>query len=183
MGASKAQRAATAARREQAIKLKIAGADWKTIANRLGYASAAAACKDVTRALEQARAEMRVGLETLRDIDLERLDRLQLALWPAASRGDQKVADTVLRIMDRRAKWTGFDVPPEVEQRIRAEVVKSIAGQMAQVWGRVLAGIPGLTAEQAAAVPGLLDAAIAAVVGRGAQRAIEGQVVDDEAAA
>ncbi len=184
MGASKAQRAATADRRNRAIKLRLAGAEWQAIADQLGYADKGAACKDVTRALERHLVAQRTSAETLRNLELDRLDRLQLGLWTAATGGDHKTADTVLRIMDRRARWAGFDVPPDVEERIRAEVVNSVGAQMAVVWGRVLSGIPGLTEDQRAAVPGLLDEAIrwfTASAARG-RRAIEGAVVDDDEA-
>ncbi len=180
MGASKAQRAATAERRNKAIKLRLAGAEWQAIADQLGYADKAAACKDVTRALERHLVAQRTSAETLRNLELDRLDRIQLGLWTAATSGDHKTADTVLRIMDRRARWAGFDVPPDLEDRIRQETTVRIAAQMATVWGHVLDGL-GLSAEQAARVPGLLDAAIATFTAAAAprRRAIEG-VVDDE---
>ncbi|MER6860724.1 hypothetical protein, partial [Streptomyces pilosus] len=47
----------------------------------------------------------------------DRLDALLLAHWGAATSGeDPKAADLVLKIMDRRAKLMGLDMP------VRAEV-------------------------------------------------------------
>lgn len=184
MGASKAQRAATADRRNRAIKLRLAGAEWQAIADQLGYADKGAACKDVTRALDRHLVAQRVSSETLRNLELDRLDRLQLGLWTAATAGDHKTADTVLRIMDRRARWAGFDVPPDLEDRIRQEMTLRIGAQMATVWGRVIDGL-NLTAEQAALVPALLDAAISTFTAAARRpAALEGSVADadDDAA-
>lgn len=115
MATSKAQKAATAARRTQAIALRLAGADWTTIATALQYADRGAACKDVTRALEKYVAEQRVGLAELRELEVQRLDRLQRGLWSEAVSGNPKAIDAVLRIIDRRAKLLGLDAPVKVQ--------------------------------------------------------------------
>lgn len=109
MPASKAQQTQTAKRRAQAIQARLAGADWQTIAEQLGYSSRGAACKDVTRALEQSRAAAQKSGEDLRTLELARLDRMQRALWPKVVEGDHKTADTVLRLMQRRARLAGLD--------------------------------------------------------------------------
>ena len=115
MPPSKAQRAKTAARRNQAIALRLAGASWDDIARQLGYASRGAACTDVTRALEQYVTEGRVSAEVLREQELRRLDRLQATLWPQALQGDTKVIETVLRIIDRRCRILGLNAPERHE--------------------------------------------------------------------
>jgi hypothetical protein len=180
VGASKAQRAATAARRDRAVQMRMACAGWQQIATALGYADKAAACKDVTRALERNNAALRASTETLRTLDLDRLDRMQLGLWPTAIAGDSKATDAVLRIMQWRARLTGTEIPPDAEDRIRQEMTVRIGAQMATVWGRVLSRLQ-LTAEQNAAVAGLLDEEIGAFVATASmqQRAIDGVVVDE----
>lgn len=182
MVASKAQQAATAERRNKAIELRRAGVEWQRIAETLGYSSKAAACKDVTRARDRAQAAVRVSVEHLRQEEIERLDRIQVGLWPAATKGDPKAADTVIRVIRERSRLNGVDVSPDVEERIRGEMTARIGAQMGVVWGRVLGGIPGLTEEQRAAVPGLLDEAIRwfTTTGGRVQAAIEGTVVDDD---
>lgn len=180
MPPSKAQRAQTAERRSKAIQLRLAGADWTQIADALGYADRAAACKDVTRALEAHVATQRAGAEVLRETELQRLDRLQRGLWPAAIAGDTKSADTVLRVIDRRMRLLGLDVPPDVEDRIRRELVARIGAQMYMVFGQVLDGL-GLTDGQRQSVPALLDAAVGGFVGRERQ-VLEGSIVEGEAA-
>lgn len=129
MANSKAIRAYTAQRRTKAIALRMAGADWDTIADRLDYSSRAHACKDLTRALAANLAEMGRSVEELREVELMRLDRLQAALWAAAVGGDVRAVDSVLRIVDRRCKLLGLDAP------LRAEVftVDAIDAQIAEL--------------------------------------------------
>jgi hypothetical protein len=109
MPASKVQRAATAERRNKAIAMKLAGADWALIATSLDYSGPAAACKDVTRAMEASLAAQVRNAELLRHQELLRLDRLQRGLWTRAVAGDHKCADTVLRVIQTRIKLLGLD--------------------------------------------------------------------------
>lgn len=115
MPASKAQRAKTADRRGKAIALRLAGMDWQTIADRLDYSSRAAACVDVNRALEANLAEQSQAADTLRETETLRLDRLQAAAWPSAVKGDLKAIETVLKVIDRRVKLQGLDMPLRAE--------------------------------------------------------------------
>jgi hypothetical protein len=115
MSASKARRAVTAKRRTDAITLRLAGMDWTSIADRLGYSDRGAACKDVTRALEANIVEQRVSAEELREVELLRLDRLQAAVWGAAVQGDLRAIETCLKILDRRAKLLGLDSAIKLE--------------------------------------------------------------------
>jgi hypothetical protein len=66
----------------------------------------------MTRTLKQPTDE-------LREIELDRLDRLQRGIWERAKDGDIRAIDAVLRIIDRRARLLGLDAP----QKIQAEVV------------------------------------------------------------
>lgn len=117
MAASRAQRAQTAERRARAIALRLAGLEYQAIADRLGYSSRQAARVDVERALQANLAEESRQADLLRQVELQRLDRLQAAAWPAAAAGDLRAIDTVLKVVDRRCKLLGLDAP------IRAEVL------------------------------------------------------------
>jgi hypothetical protein len=119
MPASKAQRAQTAERRGKAIALRLAGLDYETIAQRLGYSGRAAAYKDIERALAANLAQERASSEELRKVELLRLDRLQAAAWQAAATGDLRAIETVLKVIDRRCKLLGLDAPV----RSRVEIV------------------------------------------------------------
>ncbi|MBA9005964.1 hypothetical protein [Thermomonospora cellulosilytica] len=114
MSASKAQQAATAERRRKAIAMRIAGVDWQSIADQLGYASRGAACTDVTRALKANRRAEAQEVELLRDIEGQRLDRLQAAYWAPALKGDHRSAEVILRVMAQRARLEGLEAPTRV---------------------------------------------------------------------
>ena len=120
MAATKAQQAKTAERRRAAVELRIAGTPWHEIANLLGYDSKASAYTDVRRALEKAVTKLSIPLEAHRQLELDRLDAMQSALWPAVLDGNTKAIDTALRLMDRRAKLIGLDAPQRHELTLEA---------------------------------------------------------------
>ncbi|WBB94201.1 hypothetical protein [Verrucosispora sp. WMMC514] len=146
MPASRAQRAATAERRAKAIAMRLAGLDYQTIADRLGYADRAAAHKDITRAMEASVQEMSRNADVLRMEELTRLDRLQAGAWTAAAAGDVKAIHVVLGIIDRRCKLLGLDAPVRhevvtlgaIEQeidRLNAELAQLDAGEVGEAAG------------------------------------------------
>ncbi|MEU3260957.1 hypothetical protein ABZ694_24745 [Streptomyces albidoflavus] len=117
MSASKAQQAVTAERRAKLIRMRLAGHEFDEIARVLEYSSASAASKDMIRVLEKRRDEQDAEVSVYRQQEGDRLDALLRAHWDAATSGDDpKAADLVLKIMDRRAKLMGLDMP------VRAEV-------------------------------------------------------------
>lgn len=101
----------------QIVELRRAGVAWKVIAERTGYASASGAYNAYQRIAERV---IRPGLEEYRDLELERLDRLQAGVWGKALNGDLRALDSVLRIIDRRTRILGLDAPKEVN--LKAEV-------------------------------------------------------------
>jgi hypothetical protein len=138
MPASKAQRAATAKRRAEAVAMRIAGADFETIAATLGYSDRAAAHKDITRALETAVLEQSAAVEVHRAEELQRLDALLTEAWAVLKRQHVTVShgriikneddepilddgptlaaiDRILRIQERKAKFLGLDAPQRHE--------------------------------------------------------------------
>lgn len=96
----------------------------------LGYASDDAARRDLSRALEAHRNEEAAEVSIYRQQENERLDALLEAAWPRATSPspvlnkdgevidhvlDMRAVDTVLRLMDRRAKLNGLDMPIKTE--------------------------------------------------------------------
>lgn len=55
------------------------------------------------------------GVEQLRDQEGARLDKLQQAVWRQAINGDLRAVQTVLRVMERRARLFGLDAPVRIE--------------------------------------------------------------------
>lgn len=133
MPASKAQRAATAERRGKAIALRLAGMDYESIAQRLGYADRGAACKDIQRAMEANIAQQTQSADTLREVELMRLDRLQAAAWQAAASGDLKAIETVLKIVDRRSRLLGLDAPIKTDVTVSDAITSEIEQLAAQL--------------------------------------------------
>lgn len=150
MSASKAQRAQTAERRKNAIAMRLAGADWDTIADRLGYASKGAAYTDVQRALEASLTGMRENAETLRQLANMRLDRLLMVVYPKALGGDLKAVEQARGIIADQRKLNGLDAPTKHE-------VVSIGAIEAEI-AKLEALLPGNDPEPA--LPGLDHAAL-----------------------
>lgn len=109
MSASTAQRAETAKRRTQAVALRLAGMELALIQQKLGYASVAAASKDIKRAMEAHLANQERSTEMLLTLELARLDRLQAGHWAAATGGSQRSAEVVLKVIDRRIRLLKLD--------------------------------------------------------------------------
>ncbi|WP_075662445.1 hypothetical protein [Streptomyces acidiscabies] len=75
-----------------------------------------AACRDVRTALAGRRAELNDDVDELRALEADRLDRLFFVAYKKAVR-DQDLAaiDRTLRIMERRARLLGLDMPVRTE--------------------------------------------------------------------
>ena len=98
------------------VELRRTGETWERIAKVVGYANAAGALKAYKRAVKRT---LQQPTDELRNIELDRLDRLQRAYWKDAIEGNHKSADTVLKILGKRVELLGLDAP----QRIQAEVI------------------------------------------------------------
>src|SRR4051794_30654414 len=72
-------------RQRMALQLRASGATFDEIAAKLHYAGRSSAYHAVQDALEKT---LREPAETLRTLELERLDQLQAALWSKAMGGD-----------------------------------------------------------------------------------------------
>jgi hypothetical protein len=107
-----------------ALRLRKAGCTYDVIARRLGYANRSGAWHAVRAGLT---ATLQEPADELRQLELERLDRMHEALWSKAVTGHLRSVDRVLAISKRRAALLGLDAPreidchPEVTARERAE--------------------------------------------------------------
>ena len=98
-------------RQRQALELRKSGATLEAIAEAVGYRSRQAAHDSIKRALA---AIPRLAAQQLRDLDVDRLDRLIFAMWPRALRGDAEAVNSVLRILAQRARLLGLEVKEPV---------------------------------------------------------------------
>lgn len=100
-----------AEKRYQALQLRKAGASYRDIARQMEV-STATAFYWVEQEMKAVPAEDAV---TLRQQEVERLDRLQQAVWTNALKGDVPSVNTAVGIIDRRAKLLGLDAPQQVQ--------------------------------------------------------------------
>jgi len=110
-----AERIAQAEKEARIIELRRTGATWELIAKATGYANASGAHKAYQKALGKIVAPK---IEELRVTEVDRLDRLQFAIWDRAKEGDIKAIDAVLRILDRRTRILGLDAPTKIQAEI-----------------------------------------------------------------
>src|SRR6478735_307751 len=105
-----ARRKKQEARRIEAMSLTIAGLTPEQIGERLGI-SASGVKALVSRTLERASNR---NVDQLREIENQRLDRAQAAIWTKVISGDLKAIDTWLRISARRARINGLDAATKI---------------------------------------------------------------------
>ncbi|MFI1100280.1 hypothetical protein [Streptomyces melanogenes] len=75
-----------------------------------------AACRDVRKALTDRRTELNDDVDAMRQLDADRLDRLFFVAYKKAVRDQDLLAvDRTLRIMERRARLLGLDMPTRTE--------------------------------------------------------------------
>jgi hypothetical protein len=110
-----AERIAQAEKEARIIELRRTGATWELIAKLTGYANPSGAYKAYQRALGKI---VQPKIDELRAVEVDRLDRLQFAIWERAKDGDIKAIDAVLRILDRRTRILGLDAPTKIQAEI-----------------------------------------------------------------
>lgn len=76
-----AQRVRVAERRDRAVQMSLAGADWQSIADALGYASRGAAHTDVSRALKERREILGLSVDEYREREDNRLNAVMAKVW------------------------------------------------------------------------------------------------------
>lgn len=160
MPASKAKRAQVAERRSRAVTMRLSGLSYQQIAETLGYKTRAAACQDVSRALEASRHEMAIQAELLVTQEVESLAALERVAWAVLRRphilvsqgrvmkdddGDPLQDDAITlqsvqairQLRESRRKLLGLDQPA----RTKVEVEDGIDRQIEQLV-RQLAATP-----------------------------------------
>lgn len=109
--------AAIADRRRRALVLRLAGASYPEIARQLGLAGPGSSYKIVQKALKATYQE---PADEVRKLELERLDRLQLAIWGQATGSkdkppDHQALDRVLKIQSLRMALLGIDARTTIQ--------------------------------------------------------------------
>jgi hypothetical protein len=98
-------------KQRRALELRKAGVTLARIAQELGYKDASGAYRAICTALDRT---LREPADAVRDLELERLDKMLFSLELRLIDGDVQAIDRALKIMDRRAKYLGLDAPQGV---------------------------------------------------------------------
>lgn len=106
--------AETIERERRALELRRAGATFDSIAQQLGFADRSGARYAFNQALTRT---LREPAAEARQLEADRLDRLQLAIWAKAMNGDLRAVEHVLKIMERRARLLGLDHADGIAER------------------------------------------------------------------
>ena len=96
----------------QALELRKAGVSYQRIAEALGFNSPQAAWKAVNSALKKTVQE---PADEVRKLEVERLDAAAQAIYPSVKQGQYGAIDRWLKIMERRAKLLGLDMPTKLD--------------------------------------------------------------------
>lgn len=122
-------RALTARQREvKALEMRMGGQPYSRIAKALGYRGRSSAYTAVMRVLDRREAE---PAERVRNLELQRLERLLKAYWSRAVRVRQPdigAAKLCLDILARRARMLGLDAPVKVDITDLVREVAQAAG-------------------------------------------------------
>ena len=112
-------------RRARAVELALDGKSYDFIAREIGVSSRGNAWRTVQKALND---RVVAGVDELRELECDRLDALQVAAWAKVEQGDLKAIETVLRIMDRRARLLGLYPTKTKTQPEYVSIVRPGAG-------------------------------------------------------
>jgi acyl carrier protein phosphodiesterase len=102
-------------RAARAFALRKAGLSYRDIGIELGV-NHVTVYKDVQASIKQFLDEAREHHTQIMAIEAARLDDLQRVMWEQAAMGDRRAIETVLKIMERRAKLLGLDTPVATKQ-------------------------------------------------------------------
>lgn len=143
---------ARAERDAKAVELRRAGMTWDAIARTLGYSDSGHAHGAFRRYMANYPRE---AVEDLRQLELDRLDAMQHAIWPrvldATDSNQHWAMDRALKIQDQRSRLMGLNKPVRQEVTVLTEstVDTAIAALKEQLAAQALAAgveLPALPA-------------------------------------
>lgn len=123
-------------RRAEAMSLLLAGFTHEQISDRLEV-SREEVTQIIARALRDRPAQ---GIPEMRQIENERLNKAQAAIWPKVLAGDSRAISTFLNISGRRSRLNGLDAPLQIElsANVRIEMEQALHDLQQVVMGEVI---------------------------------------------
>lgn len=131
-----AEAARRLAQQSEALELRIAGGSYRAIARQMGV-GVRQAYEMVQAGLAELETLRTQDAERLRELELERCDRMQLALGRKVTAGEERAIRAAVAVMDRRARYLGLDAPSKVEVSDPSKLVERLRST------RVRAPMPG----------------------------------------
>jgi len=112
-GTPKGSKQLAAARRLKAFDLRKEGESFRKIGLALNISHVQAG-RDVAEIMAGLIAQTQKEAATFREMETARLDDLQKALWSKALAGNCRVVEVLIKLMERRAKMWGLDMPTKI---------------------------------------------------------------------
>jgi hypothetical protein len=122
-------KAEVVAREAEVMKLRRGGLTWDAIGERLGI-TASGAHTAYQRALVRVVKE---DVDAIRQLENDRLDTMQAAIWGKVLQGDNASITNALRIQERRAKLNGLDKPIQVQAEVVSYDANSVEARLAAI--------------------------------------------------
>ncbi len=110
------------ARRIQIFGLRKSGASYRQIAKQLSI-NVATAFNAVSLTMQELKHEALANAGEYRELELTRLDQLQLNIWSQAVGGNLKAVETVIKLMDHRAKLLGLYAPTLTQSQTQTQTI------------------------------------------------------------
>ena len=101
-------------KRAQALALRQEGKNYEEIGRAMGI-SGQSARKYVLDELVNRREAGGEDLESVRDLEVQRLDAILETYWPKMRKGDKFATSLVMQVMERRSAYLGLDAPKRTE--------------------------------------------------------------------
>jgi hypothetical protein len=122
------------AKEQEIVKLRRGGLTWDLIGERVKL-SPSGAQKAYDRSLARVVAE---DVQAIRQLETERLDLAQSAIWGKVLQGDNPSIANLLRIMERRAKLLGLDQPTRIQAEMITYDATSIEAELSRIYAATL---------------------------------------------
>ena len=125
---------AVIAKEQEIVKLRRGGLTFDLIGERVGL-TAQGAHKAYERALTRVVKE---DVDAIRQVETERLDLAQSAIWGKVLQGDNASIQSLIRIMERRAKLLGLDQPTRIQAEVITYDANSIQAELARLYANAV---------------------------------------------
>jgi len=112
-GREKGSKEVSQERRVKAFEMRKAGLNYREIGKSLNI-SEAQSFRDVSSVMKVLSEQTLTEATSLREMETARLDKLQAALWPGAIGGNARTVEVLVKLMERRAKLWGLDMPIKI---------------------------------------------------------------------